>query len=180
MSYPYDLDEKYCLNKNNNLYRWAKTFNKLQRSFFQENVKLRREKQIEDFVKFNGFSKIYPVTDTDVFFEIKNKFVTAINQADLVIITDQKFSRYTCPIIIDKIKQTLEQCPNLYLCLNSNYINIDNSYHDQDLDDNFNLAITQWLKKKLNCNVLDLSLDVKDDGRGFSWAIPNKHYFIWT
>lgn len=37
------------------LYHWARIFNRLQRNFFVEPTKLRREKQIEDFIHLNGY-----------------------------------------------------------------------------------------------------------------------------
>lgn len=162
------------------LYKWAKIFNRLQRNFFDTDVKLRREKQIEDFITLNGFKKVKFKTDTDVFLN----FTSVVrcehsNQSDITVITDQKFSRYPCPVIIDKIQEQLDKCPNLYLCLNRHYINIDNSYHDYSLDSNFNVAIAQWLKKNLpNADVIDLSLDYVDYGRHFTWAIPDRHFFI--
>jgi hypothetical protein len=163
------------------LYKWAKTFSRVQRNFFIEEVRLRREKQIEDFIVLNEFSNIKFVTDTDVFNTL-NSAITKVNKlidADLVVITDQKFSRYPCPVIIEKIEEYLDKCPNLYLCLNRHYINIDNSYHDTTLDDNFCLAITQWLKKNLsNCSIVDLSLNYIDYGQSFTWVIPDRQYFI--
>ena len=130
------------------LYKWARIFNRLQRNFFVDEVKLRREKQIEDFIHLNEFKRVKFKTDTDVFTNFNS--VTRVNNsydADLVVITDQKFSRYPCSALIAQIHQQLEQCPNLYLCLNRHYINIDNGYHDTTLDNKFTLAITQWLKK---------------------------------
>ena len=40
------------------LYKWSRIFNRLQRQFFVEDVKLRREKQIEDFIVLNGFQRV--------------------------------------------------------------------------------------------------------------------------
>jgi hypothetical protein len=65
------------------------------------------------------------------------------------------------------------------LCLTRWYVNIDNSYIDPTLDDNFLLAITQWLKRSLSdAHVIDLSLDQQEDGRFFTWVIPDRHYYI--
>ena len=101
------------------------------------------------------------------------------NQADITVITDQKFSRYPCQVIINKIQEQLDKCSNLYLCLNRHYINIDNSYHDSTLDENFNMAIVQWLKKNLpNAEVIDLSLNYVDYGQHFTWALPDRNFFI--
>jgi len=171
--------DNIIVQESKNLYKWARVFNRLQRNFFTEEIKLRREKQIEDFVLLNEFDKITLVTDTDVLTSIKKYEVDANVDSDLVIITDQKFSRYPCPAMIEKINWYLERCPCLYLCLNRHYVNIDNSYHDYTLDSNFNLAITQWLKKSLgNSSVIDLSIDYLDCGHAFTWAIPDRHYFI--
>ena len=71
------------------------------------------------------------------------------------------------------------KCSKLYLCLNSSYINIDNSYHDHTLDNNMHIAVTQWLKKSLlEFDIIDLSLDQIEHGESFTWVIPDRHYYI--
>lgn len=163
-----------------NLYKWAKFWNKIQRSYFVEDFKLRREQQIEDFIRLNGFEKVRFKIDTDVFLNFNpNSIVNSSNAADIVVITDQKFSRYPCKVLLSLITQQLEKCPHLYLCLNRHYINIDNSYRDVTLHDNFGIAITQWLQKGLpSLDVIDLSQDYTDCGQSFTWVIPDKHYYI--
>lgn len=162
------------------LYRWARIFNRLQRNFFVEPSKLRREKQIEDFIKLNGYTRVKFKTDTDIFIDIIDTVKCEhSDQAELVVITDQKFSRYPCPVLIEQIKNQLDRCSDLYLCLNKHYINIDNSYHDTTLDPDFNRAVCQWLKKQLHeYDVIDLSLDYLDHGKSFTWVIPDRHFFI--
>jgi hypothetical protein len=162
------------------LYKWSRIFNRLQRNFFADStIKLRREKQIEDFIVLNGFKRVRFKTDTDLFEDFQIERVASSHEADIVVITDQKFSRFPCPVIIETIKNQIEKCPNLYLCLNRHYINIDNSFHDPALDSKFTRAITQWLQKSLDgYDVIDLSLDYVDHGRHFTWAVPDRHYFI--
>lgn len=160
------------------LYKWANIFNRLQRNFFAEDVTLRREKQIEDFLRLNEFSRVAVIKDTDVLQSIEALRCDP-DEAEITVITDQKFSRYPCPALIDTIKATIAQCPRLYLCLNKHYINIDNSFHDLSLHPNFNVAIGQWLRKNLEgCTVLDLSLDFVDYGQSFTWAVPDRHFYI--
>lgn len=162
------------------LYKWARGWHHIQKKFFVEPVKLRREKQIEDFIILNQFKKIKFKIDTDIFTEFSAaERCGESSEADLVVITDQKFSRYPCPYLIEKIREQLNKCPQLYLCLNRRYINIDNSYIDTSLDQNFSVAITQWLKKSLpELDIIDMSLDVEEYGNQFTWAIPDRHYFI--
>ena len=170
---------KITLKGDTNLYKWARIFNSLQMNFFTEQVKMRRVKQIEDFVHLNGFERIKMIIDTDVLDNLKkNKtLVEDSSEADIMIITDQKFSRYPCCEIINQIEKLLVDTKRLYICLNRHYVNIDNSFKDSTLDDNFNLAITQWLKKSLpKHNIIDLSLDYLDIGDHFTWAIPDRHY----
>lgn len=174
---PYDLPNTIEICHPKSLYRWAKVWGKVQKSYYNDQVCLRREKQLRDFIYLNQFKNIYIEKDTDVF----NDFLSVkhIDQADLVLITDQKFSRMPCHGIIERINDILLQCPNLLLCLNRHYINIDNSCHDTTLDDNFTLAIVQWLKKNLpEIKILDLSLDYLDKGDWFTWVIPDRIYFI--
>jgi len=169
--------KQIVVNPTRPLYKWARIFNRLQRNFFTEEVTLRREKQIIDFILLNGFERVRFKTDTDVFLDHARVATSA--EADLVVITDQKFSRYPCPFIIQLIQQQLDKCDSLYLCLNRHYINIDNSYHDDTLNEKFTVAITQWLKKNLpEADVVDLSLNFEDYGHSFTWAVPDRHYFI--
>ena len=160
-----------------NLYKWAKVWGKIQKNYYPYPVVLRREKQIEDFVYLNEFQKVYIEKDTDVLKNIES--VRSPEQADIVIITDQKFSRLPCPIIIQQIIQLLERCPRLFLCLNRHYINIDGNYVDTTLSDHYPLAITQWLRKNLPwCRVIDHSLDYLDHGDWFTWVVPDRMYYI--
>lgn len=169
--------KKITTQEPQNLYRWARLWNRKQRDFFVEQVALRREKQILDFIFLNGFERVRFKVDTDVFQD--HPRVEHSDQADLVVITDQKFSRFPCQVLIDKIQEQLEKCPRLYLCLNRHYINIDDTYHDATLDDNFNRAITQWLQRSLpDTDIIDLSLDYLDRGDYFTWALPDRHYYI--
>ena len=169
--------KKIIVEEPRDLYRWAKLWNRKQRDFFVDDVMLRREKQIQDFIRLNGFSRVRFKLDTDVF--VDHPRVDHSEDADLVVITDQKFSRFPCDILIEKIREQLEKCPNLYLCLNRHYINIDGTYHDDSLDDNFNRAITQWLQRSLSgIDIVDLSLDYLDCGDYFTWALPDRHYYI--
>ena len=115
--------------------------------------------------------------DTDILSKIDS--VESAADADLVVITDQKFSRLPCPALIDQIQKLLDECPRMFLCLNRHYINIDNSFIDASLSDHYPLAITQWLKKNMQqANVLDLSLDYLDCGDWFTWVVPDRMYFI--
>ena len=160
------------------LYRWNRNYGGLQRKYFTEPVVYRREKQIEDFIKLNEFQKVKFYTETDILETIiKERGVDA--SQDLTVIATQRFSRYPCPEILRQIKLQLDECPKLYLCLIRWYINIDNSYTDLSLDDNFVVAITQWLRRGLpEANVLDLGLDGQENGNFFSWVVPDRHFYI--
>jgi len=160
-----------------NLYKWAKVWGKVQKRYYKEDIYLRREKQIEDFVLLNEFKKVYVEKDTDILDQLTT--VTTMDQADLIIITDQKFSRQPCMGIIQRTQYLLTQCPRLFLCLNRHYLNIDNTFCDPSLDSNLNVAVTQWLKKNLsNAQILDMSLDYLDHGDWFTWVVPDRMYYI--
>jgi hypothetical protein len=171
------LDKTVDIIAPSTLYKWARVWGKIQKNYYQDDVYLRREKQIEDFVSLNEFKNLYIEKDTDI---LKN--LTSVQdpaQADLMIITDQKFSRLPCVAIVEKIITLLDRCPKMLICLNRHYINIDNSYMDQTLSNHYPLAVTQWLKKNLpDACVLDLSLDVLDRGDWFTWVVPDRMYYI--
>ena len=173
----FELSQDISICRPTTLYKWARIWGKVQKSYYQDTVYLRREKQIEDFVLLNGFQTVYVEKDTDILKKLAT--TDQMHLADLVVITDQKFSRLPCAGIIEKINAILDRCPSLFLCLNRHYINIDNTYHDLSLSQNFNLAITQWLKKNLGgASVIDLSLDYLDRGDWFTWVVPDRMYYI--
>jgi hypothetical protein len=161
------------------LYKWAKVYGGLQKKFFNEPIGYRREKQIESFIYLNEFVSVEFMTDTDVLHQAKQIYSNKLIPPELLVVTDQKFSRYPCHVIVEKIKEFLLTYPALYICLNRCYINIDNSFNDPTLSSNYTLAISQWLKKSLNeFSVLDLGLDVNEEGLTFTWVIPDRHFYI--
>lgn len=171
------LDKSVDVIAPTSLYKWAKVWGKIQKNYYTMPVYLRREKQIEDFVLLNEFKNLYIEKDTDILKNIVS--VPAPDRADLIIVTDQKFSRLPCPALIQRINDLLERCPNMILCLNRHYINIDNTYTDDSLSDHYPLAITQWLKKQLpDAKILDMSLDYLDCGDWFTWVVPDRIYYI--
>lgn len=160
------------------LYKWNKTYGGLQRKYFEEDVIYRREKQIEDFIKLNEFDKVKFYTETDILKDIKEERSVESGQ-DLTVIANQCFSRYPCPEIIHQIQLELNQCPRIYLCLTRWYINIDNSYKDDTLSDDFVCAISQWLRRALpEVNVLDLGLIRQENGNFFTWVVPDRHFYL--
>lgn len=173
----FEMPEDVQIVKPENLYKWAKIWGSVQKKYYRDSVYLRREKQIEDFVALNGFHRPFVIADTDVFQNLLQ--VNDPTQADIVIITDQKFSRYPCHAIIRNIQHWMTVCHDMILCLNRHYLNIDHSHRESDFSDNFNLAITQWLKKELpEQTIIDLSLDYVDRGDWFTWVIPDRIYYV--
>ena len=171
------LDKTVNVIAPTSLYKWASVWGKIQKNYYLEPVYLRREKQIEDFVLLNEFNKLYIEKDTDILKTFVS--VQSPDQSDLIIITDQKFSRLPCLALIHQIDKLLEQCPKMILCLNRHYVNIDNTYSDSSLSDHYPLALTQWLKKQLpNTKILDMSLDYLDRGDWFTWVIPDRIYYM--
>jgi hypothetical protein len=157
---------------------------KAQFRYFKEDCKLRREKKIEDFILNNNFKQIHHIRDNPVlvnFFQstplIKQ---VPINQAELLIITDQKFSRLTTKNIILNLKQYLKLVPKIYLCLNKHYLNYnDAGEFDSSLPDDYDTAITVWLRKKLpNYSIHNISLNFKESGSDFTWVLPPCEYLI--
>jgi len=160
-----------------NLYKWSKNFKRVQDRFFNNQYKLRRLQQIEDFIYLNNFNKIYHEYDVDLELEVST--VESKSDADLILITHQGYSRYPLSGIIDKINQWLEDCPSLYLCLNRHYLNIDNKKVDIDLPNDYLPAITSWLSQSLpNTTVIDISRNYVDNGKYFTWVCPDRHYYI--
>lgn len=159
-----------------NLHKWHKNWDRLQKSFFQEPHELHEKVKIDKFVSDNRFEKVFHVKDNYVDFKINE--VTDINEADLVLVTDQKFSRSTCRDIILNIKKLLDHCDNLFLCLNRSYLNITGTETDETLPDDYQDAIHVWLEKSLDMNVTNYSERFTDDGGYYSWVIPDQKFHI--
>ena len=162
------------------LYKWARNFKRIQDRFFLDSVKVRRIKQIEDFVILNGYRKIYHMDEVILDISIPNDWmVDKLSDADLVLITDQKFSRYPLCGILEKIKDLTSKIPNAYICLNRHYLNIDNQRVEMDLPQDYQQAITAWLSSSLPDHVVvDISRNYLDVGRSFTWVCPDRHYYI--
>jgi len=162
------------------LYKWAKNFKRIQDRFYNNQYKLRRIQQIEDFITLNNFNKIYHIEETWLDLELPaTMFTDSANDADLILVTHQGYSRYPCEGIIEQIKKWTDQCPKLYLCLNRHYININNRKIDLTLPSDFQKAITSWLQQSLsNHHIVDLSRNYIDYGQNFTWSLPDRHYFI--
>ena len=170
-------NKKLEVIQQDNLYKWAKNFKRLQDRFYNNQFKLRRLQQIEDFVKLNGYNKVFHIEE--VILDLDIPTADTIDSCDLVLVTHPGYSRYPLAGIIEQVKTWLHTCNSVYLCLNRHYINIDNVKLDYAVPDNFLQAITYWLQKELDdCVVVDMSRDYMDLGRHFTWSCPDRHYYI--
>lgn len=160
-----------------NLYKWAKNFKRIQDRFYDKQYKLRRLQQIEDFIFLNGYTKVFH--EEEVLLDLNIPHVEDKKTADLVLVTHQGYSRYPLSGIIEKIIDWT-QSADLYLCLNRHYLNINNVSLEDNVPDDYQQAITFWLKKSLGEKfvVADLSRNYIDLGRHFTWSCPDRHYFI--
>jgi len=158
-------------------YKWAKNFKRIQDKFYDGKYKLRRLQQIEDFVKLNGFYRVYHIEE--VLLDLDIPTVSDISDSDLILVTHQGYGRYPLTGIIKQIQKWLTHCDHLYFCLNRHYINIDNQRLNYSVPDDFQQAITYWLQKELpNCVVVDMSRNYIDTGRHFTWSCPDRHFYI--
>ena len=124
------------------------------------------------------FDKVFHIEE--VLLDLEFSTVDSIDQSNLILVTHQGYSRYPLRGIIEQILKWLDQCPNLYLCLNRHYLNIDNQTLPYEVPDDFQQAITFWLNKELGSKavVVDMSRDYVDFGNHFTWSCPDRHFFI--
>ena len=157
-------------------------WNRLQLRYFSEKCKIRREKNIEDYIINNGHERVHIIKDNDIltdFLTEKNIQVVPPEQADLIIITDQRFSRYDVQVMIEKLHNMLAVCPRIYFALNWYYFNANESHTDPDLPENYHTAITAWFNKQLPYAItLNRSEIFHDDGSYFSWVISQCELLI--
>jgi len=160
-----------------NLYHWHKNWNRIQKSFFVESYELYEKSKIENFVKENNFKNTYVIKDNFIDFNFNQ--TTNLEKADLILITDQKFSRSKCVDIIKNIEKMLDGCNNLFVCLNRHYLNITGVENDKELPDDYEESIEIWLKNSLSSyKIKNYSEKFIDDGSYFTWVIPDQKFHI--
>ena len=153
--------------------RWFRA----QFRYFAEDCKLGREKKIEDFI-LNNANRVHFFKDNPVFEKFLDTYshinVVPLEQAELLVITHQGFSRLDTSVITSNLTDLLKQVPKIYLCLNKHYINYnDASVLDKTLPDDYNQAITQWLQRELpEAIVNNISVNFDETGSDFTWVIP--------
>lgn len=169
--------KQVCVVQTKNLYKWAKNFKRIQDRFYDNQYKLRRLQQIEDFICLNGYSKVFH--DEEVLLDLNIPQVDDRKLADLILVTHQGYSRYPLSGIVEKIIEWTESA-DLYFCLNRHYLNINNVLLEYKLPDDYQQAITFWLKESLGNKflIVDLSRNYIDFGQHFTWSCPDRHYFI--
>ena len=168
--------KKINIVKSNNLYKWNKNWKNIQEKYWDNEYKLRRVQDLEDFIFLNNYKNVFHVEE--VYLNLDIPVTENIENSDLVLVTHQGYSRYPLDGIIEQCYKWLDYA-DLYLCLNRHYLNINNCRDYTEFDSNFLIGITEWLSKNLpDCVVVDMSKNYIDDGSYFTWVIPDRQYFI--
>jgi len=157
-------------------------WNKIQLWYFNEQCKIRREKNIEDLILTNGFTKIHLIKDNSILEEFldENQIqLTSPDQADCVIITHQQFSRQDPENLLQMLNALFDQCPIIYFCINKYYLNSNEGIVCPDLVDNYDAAIVQWLTRNIyDSRVINLTEIFVEDGSCFTWVVPSSEILI--
>ena len=157
-------------------------WNRLQLRYFGEECKSRREKNIEDWIINNGVCSVHLIKDNDILDQFLNNYQIAqvpVDQADLIIITDQRFSRLDTSVMIDKLKKLLTECPRIYFALNKYYLNANEAEIYSNLPENFDHAVVTWLSQQLpDAVILNRSEIFVEDGSCFTWVVPSCEILI--
>jgi hypothetical protein len=155
---------------------------RLQLRYFEEVCKIRREKNIEDYIITNGISRVHVIKDNailDQFFIENNIEIVDPVSAELVVITDQRFSRLSVTNIIIQLTELLKSCSRIYLCLNKYYLNANESLIDNTLPENYDAAIIKWLEKNLpNTIAINCTEQFVEDGSCFTWVVPSSEILL--
>jgi hypothetical protein len=160
-----------------------KSWGQIQMRLFQEDCKIRREKNLEDYIINNGVGKVYVLKDNvilDQFFkDQETEVVKDPANAELIIITDQRFSRLTANNMLEQLNRLLDNCPRIYFCLNRYYLNASETIVDSELPEHYDTAIVRWFEKNLpNTIVLNRSEIFPEDGSYFTWVVPSCELLI--
>lgn len=157
-------------------------WDKIQLRYFGPDCKIIREKHIEDFIINNGIESVHLVKDNSIlnnFISDQGISVVDPKHADLVIITDQRFSRLSPSVIIGKLQNYLNHCSRIYFALNRYYLNSNESFNDPTLPEHYDTAIVHWLQKHLkDVIVLNISEIFQEDGSHFTWVVPSCELLI--
>jgi hypothetical protein len=155
---------------------------RLQLRYFEDVCKIRREKNIEDFIITNGIKKVHVIKDNTILdqFFIDNKIeIVDPSLAELIIITDQRFSRLSATNMIQQLNNLIDSCSTIYFCLNKYYLNANESIIDNTLPENYDVAIVKWFEKNLNNTIiLNRTEQFIEDGSCFTWVVPSSEILI--
>lgn len=176
---PTNRDIKIVKDPGRHMFGWTKNFRRIQENFYDEEVRIRRFVDAEDFITLNGYRKVFVMTETDLGWQIpKEWFVDKLEDADLVFVADQRLSRLPCFEIINEIKRLTANADG-YITFNRHYLNIDNRKIDLELPDDYIQAITSWMKQSLpEYVVTDLSRNYLDNGQQFTFALGDRQYSV--
>lgn len=157
-------------------------WDKMQLRYFADDCKIRREKNIEDFILTNGFSKIHVIKDNSIldnFIQQNQIQLVSATEAECVIITHQQFSRLDVEQMLEKLNDLFNACPIIYFCLNKYYLNANEHARYPDLVDNYDVAIIQWLTTSIPGSiVVNLTETFVEDGSCFTWVVPSSEILI--
>jgi hypothetical protein len=157
-------------------------WNRIQLRYFGSDYKIRREKTLEDFLITNGIKKIHLIKDNsilDTFLQENKIEQVEPAEADVVIITNQQFSRLDVSVMLQKLNRLLSECDLIYFCLNKYYLNANESEIDSMLPEEYDAAIPQWLSKHIpNARIINLTSTFIEDGSWFTWVIPSSEILI--
>jgi len=155
---------------------------RLQLRYFEEVCKIRREKNIEDYIVTNGIARVHVIKDNgilDQFFIDNHIELVEANQAELIVITDQRFSRLAVKNMLERLNTLLSDCPRIYFCLNKYYLNANEAVVDTELTEEYDAAIVEWFTKNLNDTiVLNRTERFVEDGSCFTWVVPSSELLL--
>lgn len=150
---------------------------KIQLRYFGPGCKVIREKNIEDYIINNGVRRVHHISDNNVLVDfVRSNDIELVppSDADLIVITSQRFSRLDVSVIVDKLRYLLDACPRVYFALNRYYLNANESTVDTTLPDHYDTAIVRWLESSLpETVVINRSEIFKEDGSWFTWVVPS-------
>jgi len=157
-------------------------WNRIQLRYFGGDCKIRREKNLEDFIITNGIKKIHLIKDNSILDQfLYTHGIERVEpaQADAVIITNQQFSRLDVSVMLEKLNRLLSQCDLIYFCLNKYYLNANESELDSMLPEQYDAAIPRWLSKHIpNARIINLTNTFSEDGSWFTWVVPSSEILI--
>ena len=148
---------------------------KLQLNAINEPVIIQQDHELIEYIRQNNIIEAYGYGDTEYFFPYI-KFVNHPVNFAIAIITYPYSFEWLKLIVNDIIEKQLTKNGVLYLSINKFLASsID---HIPKLNDDYDLAIEEFIQANINASILSYTYDAGDRGQKFNFTHPLTRFYL--